>query len=273
MRGSIPFLAVGLALALALLQAGPSLAASGHDQERPLVAAASNMRYALAELTRQFSQETGIEPRLSFGASGAIAQQILRGAPYELFLAADAAHLAQLRESGHMTGEGRFYAMGRLVLIARLDSPLWANATDGDALGSLAAATNEGRIARFAIANPQTAPYGAAAAEVLRAAGLYERLKGKLVIGETVAQATHYALAPDVDGGLVALSLALIPEIAGRSRHIVLPERLHAPLCQPMALLAGAGEGARRFHDWLQSDTARTVLQRFGYAAADERCN
>jgi len=158
------------------------------------------------------------------------------------------------------------YATGRIVLFAPHGSPLQL---DAQAAGLQAALAGK-RIRRFAIANPEHAPYGRAAEQALRKLGLWDALQGKLVLGENVSQAAQFAGSGSAQGGIFAYSLALSPGVAKLGRYVLLPESLHQPLRQRMVLIKGAGETARRFYEYLQQPAARKILTQYGFALPGE---
>jgi molybdate transport system substrate-binding protein len=121
-------------------------------------------------------------------------------------------------------------------------------------------------IRHFAIANPEHAPYGRAAREALERLGLWQWARPKLVLGENIAQATQFVTSGAAQAGITALSLALAPEVAQLARHVVLPDRLHAPLRQRMVLLKSASAQASEFYAFLQTQAARAILRRYGFA-------
>jgi molybdate transport system substrate-binding protein len=235
--------------------------AMGAHAEAPNVAAAADLKFALSEIAASYEKATGQSTKLSFGSSGNFARQIPQGAPFELFLSADEDYILKLAADGWMQGEGRLYAVGRLALIVPHGSKLVA---DGE-LKDIVAAVGDGRIQRFAIANPEHAPYGRAARSVLQRAGVWEGLQGKLVLGENVAQAAQFATSGSAQGGIVAWSLAKTPEVARLGAVALIPESWHPPLRQRMALTRKAGEAARRFYDYLQQPAARAVFERYGF--------
>ena len=238
-------------------------AAAATQDAAPLVAAAADLRYALDEIAADFKRATGHDVRIVYGSSGNFRRQIAEGAPFELFLSADEAYVLALAREGFMADEGVLYATGRLALVVPQGSPL---KLDGD-LADLAAAVADGRVRRFAIANPEHAPYGRAAREALQKAGAWDGIQERLVLGENVAQAAQFAVSGSTQGGIVALSLARSPDVQGRARFAVIPERMHAPLVQRMALTRRAQATAREFYDWLRGPQARAVLVRYGFAA------
>lgn len=241
------------------------LLASPLRAETPVVAAASDLQFAMGELAEAYAAEGGGGLRLVMGASGNLARQIRQGAPFELFLSADEAFVLGLSRDGLLRDEGVLYAVGRLALVIPDGSPL----APDPSLADLREALGDGRIRRFAIANPEHAPYGARAAELLRHHGLWDAILPRLVYGENVAQAAQFAFSGNAQGGIVAHSLVLGPAVAGRARHVVLPDDGHSPLRQRMALTRRAGAGAERFYEWLQTPSARAVLARHGFELPD----
>ena len=132
-------------------------------------------------------------------------------------------------------------------------------------LDGLARLLESGDVARFAIANPDVAPYGMAAAAVLRKRGLWESIRPRLVLGDTVAQAAVFSSTGNAVGGLIAYSIVLAPGFGGRGQHAVIPEADHPPLRQRMVLLTKAGAVAGAFYRYLQGDVARGILRSHGY--------
>lgn len=234
--------------------------------ERPIVAAAADLRFALPEVAERFTAETGRSVRLNFGSSGNFRRQIEQGAPFELYLSADEAYVEALHRAGRTVDAGTLYAIGRVVIIA--PSGDRAGIVD-DSLDALGEAVAAGDIKRFAIANPEHAPYGVAARQALEAAGLWEELRPHLVYGENVSQAARFALSGQAQGGIVAYSLARAPAIAARADYALIAAQDHAPLRQRMVLIEGAGETARAFHDYLRGESAREILAAYGFVTPE----
>lgn len=228
----------------------------------PNVAAAADLKFALSEIADSYEKETGKRVNLSFGSSGNFARQIPQGAPFELFLSADEDYIRKLAAEGWIQGEGRLYAIGRIALLVPHGAQLIADSE----LKDLVAAVADGRIKRFAIANPEHAPYGRAARAALQRAGIWEPLQGKLVLGENVAQAAQFATSGSAQGGIVAGSLIKSPEVAKLGTVAWIPESWHPPLRQRMALTRKAGDDARNFYDYLQQPAARAVFERYGFS-------
>jgi len=250
--------------AIAILALTSSAGAIAADA--PLIAAASDLRFALDEVAAQYRQNTGQAVRIVYGSSGNFRRQIAEGAPFELFLSADETYVLALTKEGHTIDHGMLYAIGRIALVVPEGSTL---APDGE-LRDLAAAVREGRVRKFALANPEHAPYGRAAQEALTADGAWDGLQGLLVSGENVAQAAQFAVSGSAQGGIIALSLALAPGVLGTAKFAPIPERLHRPLRQRMALTRRAGAAARAFYQYLQQPAARSVFRRYGFALPGE---
>ncbi len=238
-------------------------------QPAPVVAAASDLKFALDEIAETFRKDTGHLLRISYGSSGNFARQIAQDAPFELFLSADESYVFQLAQQNHTPDQGLMYALGRIVLFAPNGSPLKPDAQ----LTDLRAAASDGRIQRFAIANPEHAPYGRAAMQALQSAGLWDVLRPRLVMGENVSQAAQFAASGSAQGGIFAYSLALAPAFGARGQYVLIPDKLHLPLRQRMVLTRKAGPTARVFYDYLQQPSARAVLKRHGFALPGESLN
>ena len=235
--------------------------------QEPVIAAASDLKFALDEVAALFRARTGRGVRIVYGSSGNFARQIRQGAPFEMFLSADERFVQELQQAGLTRDAGVLYAVGRLALYVPAGSPVKADAQ----LADLRAALADGRLQRLAIANPEHAPYGRAAREALQHAGLWEAAQSRLVLGENVSQAAQFAASGSAQAGIVALSLVRAPAFAAAGAHAVLPAGWHAPLRQRMVLLRGAGRTAQAFHEFVQQAPARAVLERFGFTvgAAD----
>jgi molybdate transport system substrate-binding protein len=225
------------------------------------VAAASDLKFAIEELAAQFEKDTGHKLRLIFGSSGNFYSQILQGAPFHLFMSADEDFVFRLADAGRTMDRGRLYARGRIGILVPKGSALKA---DGE-LKDLAQALQDGRVRRFAIANPEHAPYGMRAREALQHAGLWQAIEPRLVLGENISQATQFATSGSTQGGIVAQSLALAPSVARLGDFALIPESWHQPLTQRMVLMKGAPEGARAFYDYLATPAAQAVMRRYGF--------
>jgi molybdate transport system substrate-binding protein len=234
---------------------------TGIAQQRPTIAAAANLNFALNEIADAFARVRGTPVQLVFGASGTLTRQIRDGAPFELFLAADEEFPNQLTAAGLTRDAGAVYAVGRLVVFAPKGSPLMVD----ERLEGLARLATAGKVSRFAIANPDVAPYGKAAEAVLRKRGLWDVLRAKLVLGDTIAQAAQFATTGNAIGGLIAYSLVLAPDFGNRGTHAVIPDADHPPLLQRMVLLKRASPTAVQFYEYVLSDAARAIFGKHGY--------
>jgi molybdate transport system substrate-binding protein len=253
-------LAASLILALAVVTAPPGSAAA---QRGPLIAAAASLNFALTEIAEQFRTARGTNVEVVFGASGTLTRQIQDGAPFEMFLAADEDFPQRLSAAGLTRDDGTVYAIGRLAIFAPHGSPLTVDAQ----LDGLARLVKTGASLRFAIANPDVAPYGRAAEAVLRKRRLWNAIRPQLVLGDSVAQAAQFATTGNAVGGLVPYSLVLAPGFADLGAYALVPEADHPPLRQRMVLLRSARAVAEQFYAYMQSDMARATLRKHGFTA------
>jgi molybdate transport system substrate-binding protein len=234
--------------------------------DAPVIAGASDLKFALEAIAVKFRQDTQREVKLVFGSSGNFYRQIEQGAPFQMFLSADEGFVFKLADAGKTQGRGELYALGRIVIIVPRGSVLKA---DGE-FRDLAAALADGRLKKFAIANPEHAPYGKRAEEALKHAGLWEPIKGRLVLGENVSQAAQFATSGSTQGGIIAYSLAKAPAVAGLSEFALIPDTWHQALRQRMVLIKGADETARAFYRYLQQPAARTIMKHYGFVLPGE---
>jgi molybdate transport system substrate-binding protein len=224
------------------------------------IAAASNLKFVLADLADQYRQQTGVQVDVNLGASGNLARQILQGLPVEQFISADEVWVAELAKAGKSVDAGQRYATGRLALIVPKNSALPL----AHGLVAVVRAFKPGD--KFAIANPALAPYGVAAVEALQRAGIGPLPVHQKVLGDNIGQATQFVATGAAQAGITALALAQAPEIARTLQALPLPADLHAPLHQRMVLLKGAGTAAADWHRFLLSPPAQAVFVRHGYA-------
>ena len=232
--------------------------ASGRQLVR--VAAAANLRFALDEaITRLAARQPALDIRVSYGSSGNMHAQLRRRAPYDLFLAADAEYPRDLVARGVGAERDLFtYAVGRLVLWVRSRSTL---PMEREGLHALEQAR------RIAIANPFHAPYGRAAEAALRHAGIWERVRQRVVLGENVTQAAQFVQGGAADAGIIAKSLAVAPALRAVGRFWEVPAGFHPPIVQVGLILpwAGSREAAERFRDFLVSEEGRMLLASYGF--------
>ena len=222
--------------------------------EEVRVAVAANFLATLNEIVTNFEQDTAHTVAVSSGSSGKLYAQIKHGAPFDVFFSADVVRPKLMEEEDLAVQGSRFtYAVGRLTL--------WSSIVGGDGKSMLLS----DNVEHVAIANPKTAPYGAAAQEALQALGLWERLQDQLVRGENIGQTFHFVFSKNAQSGFVALSQVLTVKGAG-SRWDV-PTHLYTPLRQQAVLLHNGqrNEAARAFLDYVKGTTSRNIIERFGY--------
>jgi molybdate transport system substrate-binding protein len=232
-----------------LCLAGSAEAAKTH------VAVAANFTAPAREIAALFHKKTGHEAILIFGASGAFLTQITHDAPFEVFLSADEERPRLAVEQGFAVPESRFtYAIGKLVLWSRI-----IDVTDGKATLSA------GKFSKLAIANPNSAPYGAAAVETMKALGVFDALQRKLVRGNSISQTFQFVDTRNAELGFVAL--AQLHGVTAGTRWIV-PENLYSPIRQDAVLLKRGGndEASKAFLAFLKEPEVRTIIESFGYS-------
>ncbi len=238
-----------LAAILAVALAAPAWAADTQ------VAVAANFTEPAKEIAAAFAKATGHQAVLSFGSSGAFYTQMAHGAPFEVFLSADADRPKKAEEDGLAVPKSRFtYAIGRLALYSTMPGLV-------DAKGAV---LKTGGFAKLAIADPAAAPYGAAAVQAMTKLGVYPALEPKIVKGSSITQAYQFVATNAAELGFVAL--AQVIAVPGGSRWIV-PKSLHAPIDQQAVLLktGAANPAAAAFLKFLRSRPALAIIKRYGY--------
>lgn len=220
------------------------------------IAVAANMQFAMKEILKEFKGQTGIKCQMMTSSSGKLTAQIKEGAPYHIFVSANMKYPQDLFDDGFTTSKPEIYAFGRLVL--------WSN-IDG-VIVSLDSLSNKS-INHIALANPKMAPYGVAAKEVLESLGLYEKLEGKLVFGESVAQCNQFILSKSAEMGFTAKSVVLSQNAKDQGQWIDVDASIYSPIEQG-AVIVRQGEmqaEAKEFYEFLFSERAALILQEFGY--------
>ena len=241
-----------------LLTLAAMLSSPWSEAGEVMVAVAANFTDAAREIAAAFKADTGHSTLLSFGSSGQLHAQITQQAPFQVFLSADQARPVRAEAGGFAVPGSRFtYAVGKLVLwSAQAGVDL-----DADTLAM-------GDFQRLAIANPTTAPYGAAAVQVLENLGLYQSLAPRLVQGNSISQAYQF-----VDTGNAELGFVSLAQLTGKDAGAqwVVPEDLYSPILQDAVLLqSGADdEAARAFMAYLQGPQARAIIEHYGYGVVE----
>jgi molybdate transport system substrate-binding protein len=248
--------------AAALLACAPAAGAPGPAAARAVsVAAAANVKPAVDDLARAFeAAHPGVTVAVTAGASGAIFAQLRSGAPFDIFFSADREYPRRLAAAGLASGDETVYAVGRLAVWTPPGSRL-------DLAGRGLAALADPAVRRLAIANPAVAPYGAAAEAALRAAGVWDALGDRLVLGESVAQAAQFARTGAADAAVLPLSLARSPALAA-GRTWTVPASAHPPILQAAVVLRSARDPtlAAELLRFATGPAGRAVLARHGYA-------
>lgn len=238
----------------------PSPSRTAAESQPLTVFAAADLAFAFKQIVPLFERATGAKVTLSFGSTGQFAQQIAAGAPADVFFAANQSFIDDLATTGKVLPETRtLYAQGRIVLASR--RPAQAKLTD------LRQLVDPG-VRRVAIANPQHAPYGKAAEQALRAAGVWEGLKSKLVYGENIRHTLQFIQTGAVDAGVVALSVADVPDVT----WVVIDTSLHEPLNQSAAVIRTSRRPqlAMHFIQFVVSPAARPIMKRYGFLLPGE---
>jgi len=236
---------------------------TAHAAEKITIAAAADLKFALDEIVMLFNKAHPADRvETIYGSSGKFHTQIRQGAPFDLYFSADIAYPRALKVEGFAAAEVQPYAVGRIVL--------WSPSRDTGkmTLADLA----DPAIQKIAIANPKHAPYGKRAEEALKAAGVWEKVEGKLVYGENVAQAAQFVQTGNAQAGIVALSLALSPELAKQGGYALIPDKLHQPLEQGFIVTKRAANNplAQAFARFMVSGEARAVMTRYGFVLPGE---
>ena len=242
----------------ALLSLLAFIAISGQAQTAS-VAVAANMKDAFVEIDTAF-RANGKKPlRVIYGSSGNFAAQIMNGAPFNLLVSADEQFPLELYKNGKTIDAGRVYAIGRIALLTKKNSGLKLGADKAELAQAIASAN------KVAVAKPELAPYGRAAIEYLKAAGLWDLVKDKLVYADNVSVATMYVASGAADLGFTASSLAQSPELAKDTHYLILNDALYKPIRQRMVLMKGAPQEALDLYAFIQSTTGKNILLKHGY--------
>src|SRR5438477_1224803 len=244
-------------VAVCLLGTAIASAAQKNKSSPPLVvAAAADLSTVLQQISEAYEKKTGITVKLSFGASGALTQQIENGAPFDLFFSADMDYPKHLIADGQADAPSLYqYSLGQLVLWVPASSPL-----DVERQGM--AVLLDSSVKKIAIANPEHAPYGRAAVAALKHAGLYDRLSDRFVMGENVSQAAQFAESGNAQAGFVALAHALSPAVKSLGKFWVVPADYYPPLEQGVVVLSRSQhkKEAADFLQYLKTKDASETL-------------
>jgi len=235
------------------------------SNEPLLVAAAADLQFAFTDLGQKFTEQTGQEVEFTFGSTGNLTTQIENGAPFDILAAANISFVDRLKEQGLIIDETQqLYAQGRIVLAVNREAGMQATELQDlldPAIGPVA-------IGPVAIANPEHAPYGQAAKEALQSAGIWDELQPKLVLGENVRQTLQFVQTGDAPVGIVALSIAEVPEVT----YTLLPADLHNPLNQSIAVIKATQNeaAARAFLEFVNGPEGRPIMKLHGFVLPGE---
>ena len=224
------------------------------------VAAAADLQFAMQDVAAGFQKATGKEVKLIYGSSGNFFQQIQNGAPFDMFFSANLDYAKKLESSG-LTAPGSYYqyAKGKIVVWVPSDSKIDINS----GLKSLL----DPAVKKIAVANPQHAPYGQAAVAAMQSEGVYDKVKDKLVIGENISQTASFVVSGAADVGVVALSLALSPNMKDKGRYTEIPAAEYPPIEQACVILNSSKdiETAKQFLAYVKTTAVADTLKRYGF--------
>ena len=229
------------------------------------VAAAADLQFVMQEIGARFKSATGKSVKLIYGSSGNFAQQLQNGAPFDMFFSANLDYPKQLEAAG-LTEPGSFYqyAIGKIVVWVPNDSKV-------DVSSGLRALLNPS-LKKIAIANPQHAPYGKAAVAAMQKENIYEQVKDKFVLGENISQAAAFVASGSADVGIVALSLALSPNMKDKGRYAEVPTADY-PAIEQACVIMGSSKNksvAQQFLKFIQSSPITELFQKYGFAIPNQ---
>ncbi len=225
------------------------------------VAAAADLQFVMQDVAARFQKETGKTVKLTFGSSGNFFQQLQNGAPFDMFFSANLDYPRKL-EAGGLSEPGTFfqYAIGRIVVWVPNDSKV-------DVSSGLQSLLNAS-IKKIAIANPEHAPYGQAAVAAMKTESVYDKIAGKLVLGENISQTATFVVSGSADVGIVALSLALSPNMKARGRYYEIPVGDYLPIEQACVILKSSQQkdAARAFLNFIKTPAVAELFRAYGFA-------
>lgn len=225
------------------------------------VAAASDLQSAMEDITARFQKETGKTVKVIYGSSGNFLQQIQNGAPFDMFFSANQDYPKKLEADGLTEADSFYkYATGKIVVWVPNDSKL-------DISSGLPSLTNSA-VKKVAIANPAHAPYGKAAVAAMKSEDVYEKLAGRLVMGENISQTASFAQTGSVDAGIIALSLALSPNLKDKGRYAEIPTKDYPPIEQACVILKSSQhkDTAKAFLSFIKSSGVAELFRAYGFS-------
>lgn len=229
------------------------------------ITAASDLQYAMKEIITAFeAKNPGDKVKAVFGSSGKAFSQIENGAPYDIFFAADIDYPQKLRKSGAAISDPKPYAIGRIAL--------WVTKKSGLDVNQGIDVLLDPKVKKIAIANPAHAPYGRIAKEALQHYKVYDKLKGRLVLGENIQQTAQFVQSGAADVGLVAYSLVLAPAFAKDGNYQLIADSAHQKIVQGYVLLKPSANNptAKRFESFVGTNDSRTIFRKYGFTLPNE---
>src|ERR1700680_4577493 len=224
------------------------------------VAAAADLQFAMQDVAARFQKETGKAVKLIYGSSGNLFQQIPNGAPFDMFFSANLDYARRLEAAG-LTEPGSYYqyARGKIVI--------WVPKESKIDLSSGMQVLPDPSVKKIAIANPQHAPYGQAAVAAMQRENIYEKVEDKFVLGENIAETASFVVSGAADVGIVALSLALSPNMKDKGRYVEVPSGDYPPIEQACVILKSSRnkETAGQFLSFFKSGAIADVLKSYGF--------
>lgn len=227
-----------------------------------IIATSANMQFATQELTRQFTEKTGITCELVLGSSGKLTAQIKEGAPYNVFLAANMKYPNEIFKSGLAVDPPKIYAYGKLVLWSMIDG-----------IEPSVEQLSAGSVKYIALANPKIAPYGIAALEALQHYDLIPGIEDKLVYGESIAQTNQFITSGSAELGFTAMSVVLSPQMKGKGHWVEVDEDVYTPIGQGVVIIRRKNldnSDTKKFVEFLFSTEGKKILKDFGYLANNQ---
>jgi molybdate transport system substrate-binding protein len=225
------------------------------------VAAAADLQFVMQEVAARFQKETGQTIKLTYGSSGNFFQQLQNGAPFDMFFSANLDYPRKLEAAG-LTEPGTFYqyAVGKIVIWVLKGSKVDVSSGPRSLLSP--------SINKIAIANPEHAPYGQAAVAAMKNEKIYDKVAAKLVLGENISQAVTFVVSGSADVGIVALSLALSPNMTDKGRYSEIPAGDYPPIEQACVILKSSQhkDAARAFLNFLKTPAVAELFQTYGFA-------
>ena len=221
------------------------------------IAVAADLRFALDDITKLYKKNyPDVMIDVIYGSSGNLFQQITNQAPYDLFFSADVSLAAKLEEMKLTLNKPTIYAVGHLVL--------WSATKDVSRGLDLLKSED---VKKIAIANPEVAPYGKRAVESLKYYNLYDKIKDKIVKGDNVSQAAQFVLTGNAEAGIIALSLALSPEMSAKGKYYIIDEKSYSKFEQAYVILKKSGKNndVLNFVKFLETKKVKDIFNKYGF--------